>query len=104
MAVGTEGTIAKTCYQAKTGDGEWMLIPACWGSIKTPPRCTCGVAGSELERAQAARREAEIYIERLREREGEREARLNQMFGRNRKLHAEVERLSSLLALPAPHS
>jgi len=86
------------CYQVKIGDDEWVHIPGCWGAIEDPAFCTCHITGSELERAKRGRREAEMYIEKMRDRNHERVERLNQMFHTNRKLHAEVRRLEEILA------
>jgi len=86
------------CYQVKIGDNEWVHIPGCWAATQDPACCTCDISGSELERAQQARREAEAYIEKLHDRAHERTERLNQMFQTNKKIHAEMRKLEQILA------
>ena len=91
------------CYNVKIGDDEWIHIPGCWGAALDGPRgCTCYIQGSELERALRARREAELYVEKLRDKAHERAERLNQMFRGNNRLREEIRRLEAYLTVKTP--
>ena len=86
------------CYQVKTGDDEWVLIPGCWGALYRPKACTCYPTGSELEEAIARRDEAELHIGRMKVRGAERATRLNDMFHRNKVLSYKVRELEAQIA------
>lgn len=77
-----------TCYHVQDYEGTWCHIPGCWASVHDQSACTCAITGSELERAQRGRREAEIYIEKLQDRAAERAERHNQSLQYQRRLHA----------------
>lgn len=95
-------TDVRQCHWVKIGDEEWVHIPGCWGAIHDPAGCTCDIKGSELERALRARREAEICIEKLREKALERSERLNEMFMMNNRLRDEIRRLEDELNSKTP--
>lgn len=80
----------KSCHHVKDAYGDWVHIPGCWGAIHDTAGCTCAITGSALEQAQAGRREAERYIEKLLDRADERVERLNNSFNYQRHLHARM--------------
>ena len=55
------------CHWVRCEDGTEVLVPGCWASVHDPAACTCGIEGSRLERAEAARDSAEAEVLRLRE-------------------------------------
>lgn len=87
----------KHCHFVYPEDGDPILIPMCWSGIEDPPRCTCDVEGSTIERALKRMEELEGLLVRIREKADARYDRQQHCYRQNRQLKIRIAELEEQL-------